>query len=96
MIDRSTILDLLNKFSNDNEAFSWKMKCTYSDGMGTAVNQIDIIAKSDNRCVGVFTFNITTGKVMICSYRDLKKARSGNIIDVLLDLINYSKGQAIG
>lgn len=95
MKDRDTILNLLNKFSNDHENISWKMKCKYSDGMGTTINQINIIAQPDNRTIGIFTYRIETGMVLFCTYKNLIKPNSENIVDMLLDMINYSKGQII-
>ena len=91
MKDRTTVLNLLTEFSNKHEDVSWNMKCTYADGMGTSINQINIIAQPDDRNIGVITYRIETGLVMICSYKDLKKPHSGNIVDMLLDMINYSK-----
>ena len=93
--DRETILNLLNKFSNDHENISWKMKCSYSDGMGTTINEIKIIAQPGNRNIGTFSYKVETGIVMFCTYKKLKKTNSENIVDVLLDMINYSKGQII-
>ena len=95
MKDRTTILNLLNKFSNDHENISWKMECSYSDGMGTTINQIKIIAHPGNRTIGIFVYRVETGLVSFCLYKKLKKSKSENIVDVLLDMINYSKGQII-
>ena len=95
MHDRITILNLLNKFSNDHKNISWKMKCTYSDAIGTTINEIKIIAQPGNRTIGIFAYRVETGMVLFCMYKKLKKPNSENIVDVLLDMINYSKGQII-
>ena len=95
MKDRATILNLLNKFSNDHKNISWKMKCSFSDGMGTTINQINIIAQPGNRNIGVFSYQIETGIVIFCNYKKLKKPKSENIVDMLLDMINYSKAETI-
>jgi len=93
MKDKRTVLNLLTKLSNEHKNISWKMKCTFSDGIGTTINQIDIVSLTDNRIMGVFTYNVETGKVIVCTYKNLKKPKSENIVDLLLDLINYSKEQ---
>jgi len=93
--DKKTILNLLNKFSNEHKNISWKIKCEYSDGMGTTFNQIEIIAQPGNRIIGVFTYRVETGAVTFCMYKKLQKTDSENIVDMLLDMINYSKGQII-
>ena len=95
MNDQTTILNLLNKFSEDHKNISWKIKCSYSDGMGTTINQIKIIALPENRIVGVFAYTVETGLVLFCRYKKLKKTKSENIIDLLLDMMNYSKGETI-
>ncbi len=95
MKDRTIILNLLNKFSNEHKNVFWKMKCSYSDGMGTTINQIKIIAQPGNRTIGIFSYRVETGIVSFCMYKKLKKTKSENIVDMLLDMINYSKGQII-
>ncbi|MBL4905649.1 MAG: hypothetical protein JKZ00_06510 [Flavobacteriaceae bacterium] len=93
MKDRTTILNLLNKFSNDHKNISWKIECSFSDGMGTTINEIKIIAQPSNRSIGVFVYKVETGMVLFCMYKKLKKSNSRNIVDMLLDMINYSKGE---
>ena len=95
MKDRTAILNLLNKFSSDHANISWKMECSYSDGRGTTINEIKLLTQSGNKAIGVFIYWVETGNVMFCSYKNLKKTNSTNIIDLLLDVINYSKGQII-
>ena len=95
MKDRTTILNLLNKFSNDHKNISWKMKCAYNDGMGTTINQIKIIAQPGNRTIGIFSYKVETGIVSFCLYKKLKETKSANIVDTLLDMMNYSKGEII-
>jgi hypothetical protein len=95
MKDRTTILNLLNKFSADHENVYWCIKCLFSDGMGTTMNEITIVAQPGDRNVGTFTYQVETGMVMHCHYKDLKKPKSRNIVDTLLDMINYSEGQEV-
>jgi len=95
MKDRAIIINLLNRFSNEHKNISWKMKCSHSDGIGTTFNQIEIIAQPGNRVIGIFSYRVETGIVSFCMYKKLKKIESENIIDMLLDMINYSKKQMI-
>jgi len=93
--DRKTISNLLNQFSKEHKNISWKIECPYSDGMRTTFNQINIIAQPGNRIIGIFTSRVETGVVSFCMYKKLKKTESQNIVDMLLDMMNYSKGQII-
>jgi len=91
MNDRETILNLLNKFSREQEHISWNMICCYSDGIDVAINQINIIDVAKMRVIGIITYRVDTGEVYFCMYKKLKKSPSDTIIDVLLDLMNYDK-----
>jgi len=93
--NKATILNLLNKFSRDHRDITWKLKCVYSDALGNTINQIKIFARPDNRIIGIFSYRVETGMVVFCMYKKLKKTRSENIVDMLLDMINYSKGQTV-
>ncbi len=95
MKDQSTILNLLNKFAQDHENVSWKMECVYSDGLSTTLNQIKIMAQPGNRIVGFITFKVETGLVLFCMYKDMQKTESQNIVDMLLDMMNHSKGEKV-
>jgi len=91
MSDKSTILNLLNKFSEDHKNITWKLKCVYCDGIGTHINQIKIISHPSNSVIGLFSYRVETGRVLSCMYKKLKKDNSENIIDMLLDMMNYSR-----
>ena len=95
MIKKSTISNLLNLFSKHHENVTWELECAYADGMGTTFNQIKIFAHPGNRTIGIFTYRVETGKISFCMYKKLKEPVSENIVDVLLDMINYSKEQKI-
>lgn len=95
MKDKTTILNLLNKFSADHKRISWKMSCVYSDGIETTINQIKIIAQPGDRNIGIFSYRVETGIVVFYMYKKLKKTKSENIVDMLLDMMNHSKGESI-
>jgi len=48
MIERNTVLNLLNNFTAKHKNISWEMKYLYSDGKGTTMNQIKIISQPVN------------------------------------------------
>ncbi|MBL4704840.1 MAG: hypothetical protein JKY54_09980 [Flavobacteriales bacterium] len=95
MSNKATILNLLSTFSRDHKDIKWELKSAYSDAKGNNINQIKIFARPDNRIIGIFSYRVETGLVLFCMYKKLKKTRSENIVDMLLDMINYSKGQTI-
>ncbi len=93
--DRTTILNLLHKFVNEHDDVSWKINCLFSDGLGNTINQINIISKETRRNIGTIIYQVESGIVQFCSFKQLKKPHSENIIDLLLDMINFSKGQKL-
>lgn len=95
MKDKLVILNLLHKFSNDNHNVSWKMECAYCDGLGTTINKIKIIEQPGNRDIGIFTYRVETGMVVYSKYKKMKSNNPVNIVDHLLDMMNYSKDQMI-
>ncbi len=88
---QSTIRNLLDKFSADNENFSWEMSCAYSDAMGTTINQITIFHRDSKTIIGIFTYHVETGNVLCCMYDKLTKTPTEGIVDMLLDMMNYEK-----
>jgi len=95
MIDRIIILNLLNKLSTENKNIFWKMECLYCDARGTTINQIKIYSKENCRNIGLFIYRGETGIVQFCMHDGLKKSSSENIVDLLLDLINYTRGEVV-
>ncbi len=88
---QSTIIGLLNKFSEENTNILWDMSCAYSDAMGTTINQITIFHRDTKNIIGVFTYHVETGNVLCCMYDQLSKLPNEGIIDMLLDMMNYEK-----
>lgn len=89
--DKKTIISLLNSFSEHRDKISWRIRCTFCDGMGTTYNEIRIIDSIRKRCVGSFLYHVETGIVIYCRYKHLKKQDSENIIDMILDMMNYER-----
>lgn len=95
MIDKATILDLLNKLSKDNRNIFWKQDCVFSDARGTTINEISLYSQTSCRKLGIFVYRVETGMVLFCSHDNLNRDSSENIMDLLLDLINDSKGKIL-
>ncbi len=95
MEKRTTIFNLLNVFSNIQKNVSWKIKCIYCNGTGVTINQINIVTLPENSNVGMFIYQVETGRVSFFKYKSLKKSNSEDIVDMLLDMINYSKKEVI-
>ncbi len=95
MTDKEQILLLLKRFSTENSGFSWSLHCRYSDGMGTTINEICILAPPDKRAVGILTYQVETGKVFFCSFKGYVPTPSQDIIELLEEIIYYSRGYSL-
>ena len=83
------ILDLLKKLSNDHSQLTWKINCVYVNGKDQSIYEIIIYTLPDQEIKGRITFNMLTGEVTNCYYQGVGRIEEEQIVDVLLDLINY-------
>lgn len=91
----STVTDLLNMLVKDQKNLYWHMHCSYADGQGQTIMEIAIYEGACRSVKGLIAFNAQTGKTKNYRYRGYKKRDSDNIVDVLLDLINFEKYQVM-
>ncbi|MFD0965105.1 hypothetical protein [Pseudofulvibacter geojedonensis] len=91
MKNKITILNLLNILSKDNSNISWKIRCLYSNGLDTTINQIELSTNKSNNLMGKLVYQVETGNVSLLSFRSLKKRDSLTITDALTDIIYYFK-----
>lgn len=89
MTESTIISNLLKKLSEDHPDISSKLRCCYSDGMGETIYEITVHQQPGNRYKGNITFQLESGKVLLCKYKGLKISHSEDVVDTLLDLINY-------
>lgn len=87
--DKNVIVSILNSFAKRKEHHYWEMKCTYCNGLGTTYNEICIFDATGLYCEGQFLYQVETGMVIFCRYKQLEKQESENIVDMLLDMMNY-------
>ena len=83
------VLDLLKKLSKDHNYLTWKINCIYINGSNESIYEIVIYTLFDQEVKGRVTFNMQTGKVTNCYYQGMGRVEDEQVVDVLLDLINY-------
>lgn len=91
----STVTDLLNMLVDGRENVCWNLRCSYADGQGQTLIEIAIYEGACRSVKGLIVFNAETGETKNFRYRGYKKRSYGNIVDVLLDLINFEKYQVL-
>jgi hypothetical protein len=90
MSDKFTIINLLNKLANERQ-LSWRMKSLYMNGQDKSVLEILIFTLPEQRRKGQITFQADSGKVLKVKYRGFSNSLAENIVDLLLDVINFEK-----
>ena len=89
MKNKNTIHNLLNILSKSNSNTSWRIKCLYSNGLDTTINQIDLTI--NNNLIGKLIYQVETGNVSLLSFKSLKTRDALTITDALTDIIYYFK-----
>lgn len=89
----STITDLLDMLVQGNDSLHWNLRCCFADGQGASIMEISFCEGPHRRIKGLITFNAASGKTMNFRYRGYHKKGHDNIVDTLLDLINFEKYQ---
>lgn len=90
MTTQDTITGLLDSFVSKHNNVSWKINCCYSDGRNTVINQINIYAQPGDRTIGIISYNVKNGAVCYCMFKKMQITKTENVVDVLLDMMNYS------
>lgn len=90
MSDKFTIINLLNKLANE-QPISWRMKSLYMNGQEKSVLEILIFTLPEQRRKGQITFQADSGKILKVKYRGFSNSLAENIVDLLLDVINFEK-----
>ncbi len=91
MIKKNTIVNLLNFLIEQHRDLTWKLDCCYSNGKDLIVYKILINSLQNNQIKGNIQFNSSTGEVLNFKYSGFNLKYKTEIIDLLLDLVNYEK-----
>jgi hypothetical protein len=86
--DTEIVKDLLNLLSQRHPHLCWKMRCLYTNGIDNSVLEIKLQEMPDAHQVCRLAYNPYSGKVMQMKYRGDYFSHPGDVVDVLLDLIN--------
>ncbi len=90
MSDKFTIINLLNKLSVEQK-LTWKIKSAYGNGLGKNLLEILIYTLPQQIRKGQIVFEALSGKVVNAQYSGYNAAAAENVVDMLLDVINFEK-----
>lgn len=92
MNDKFTIINLLNKLATEQK-ISWRLKSLYKKGQDQNLLEILIFTLPEKRAKGQITFQADSGQVLKVQYQGFSTTSAENIVDMLLDVINFEKCQ---
>lgn len=90
MSDKFTIINLLNKLSVEQK-LTWKIKSAYGNGLSKNLLEILIYSLPQQIRKGQIVFEAISGKVVTVQYAGYGTATAENVVDMLLDVINFEK-----
>ena len=90
MSDKFTIINLLNKLAVEQK-LTWRIKSVYANGEDKNLLEILIMTMPDQRHRGKITFQADSGQVQKLQYKGFSNSIAVNIVDMLLDVINFEK-----
>ncbi len=90
MGNKFIILNLLTKLSNEQKV-TWRLKSLYTNGQDNNLLEIQILTLPEEHRKGCITFQADTGEVHKVQYKGFSNAPAENIVDMLLDVINFEK-----
>lgn len=86
-----TIKNLLQELSDQNPEIYWQLKCTFCDGIKTTIYEVALYEIPGYKFKGRLSFQLESNKIIRCNYKDFDSNLSEDIVDTLLDLINFEK-----
>lgn len=82
---------LLNKLVATQNHVFWNIRSSYSNGQEQTLLEIAVYEGDSRRIKGLIVYNTETGQTVNLRYRGYKSRCNENIVDTLLDLINFEK-----
>ena len=89
--DRCAVSHLLDLLIKDQPNVYWYQRGCYANGQGQPILEIIIYEGTYRKIQGIVVYNVHTGEVMNLRYRRYRKPVEGDVVDTLLDLINFEK-----
>lgn len=89
------VKEILDKMVLDLPAYRWESLCTYSDGKGMTIIEINIYRSGGSEKLGRIAYRLESGLVQNHSYRDFVDETPDSILDFILDVVNLEHKRAL-
>lgn len=85
------VKDLLDKLVIDVPGYRWDSLCSFSDGRGMTVIELNVWRKDGQETAGRIAYQLETGDVLNFHYPPIGKDAPEPVVDFLLDLYNLER-----
>jgi len=90
------VREILNKLVHELPQYRWESMCTYSDGLGMTVIEINVYRGGGSERLGRIAYHLETGDVLNHRYRGYEDQAPESILDLILDVVNLEHRRAAG
>lgn len=95
-IINKAVREILDKMVRELPHYRWESLCTYSDGKGTTIIELNIYRAGGSERLGRIAYHLETGEVVNLRYRDFKGDAPESIVDLILDVVNIERQRVAG
>ena len=95
-IINKAVREILDKMVRELPTYRWEGLCSFSDGKGTTIIELNIYRSGGSERLGRITYQLETGDVVNFRYRDLPEDAPDSIVDLILDVVNLEYRRAAG
>ncbi len=82
------VKDLLDKVCSDLPGYRWDSLCSYSNGRGLTLIELNLFRKDGQEMAGRIAYQLETGEVLRYHYPAFSGDAPTEILDFLLDVMN--------
>jgi hypothetical protein len=85
------VKELLDKLVHDLPGYRWDSLCSYNDGQGVTLIELNIFRRDGQETAGRIAYQLETGEVFRFHYAPIRDHAPESILDFLLDVYNFEK-----
>lgn len=95
-IINKAVREILDKMVHDLPHYRWERLCTYSDGKGMTIIELNIYRAGGSERLGRIAYHLETGEVVNYRYPGYSDVAPESIVDLILDVVNLERRRVAG
>ena len=90
------VREILNELVIELPRYRWESICTYSDGVGKTIIELNVYRNGGSERAGRIAYQLETGEVLNHSYQGMNGSSPTSILDFVLDIANLERRRNAG